>query len=76
MYRWLINFQLKNSPVDIRAVYVGPEDNSTDVFNKIFHDATPNKLVGLQGLDGKSAIFVRYGDIAAMRIATSEEEEE
>ena len=76
MNEWLINFQLKNSPVDIRAVYVGPEDNSTDVFNKLFEKTSPKNFIGLQGLDGKSNIIVCTSEIAAMRIARREEEED
>lgn len=74
MNKWVIYFQLKGSTVDIRAAYVGPENNPTDVFNRMFGNVSDNTFIGLDGLDGESNILVRAGEVAAMRIAPREEE--
>lgn len=74
MFEWKINICLVNSTVGLNCIYRGPENNSTDVFNRLFKDTTGNTFIGLGAKDGAN-VLVRVDQIAAMRIATFNEEE-
>lgn len=76
MNKWFVYFQLKSSNVDIRAVYIGPENDPGDVFNRMFGNASEDTFISLQDNKGTANILVRAGEVAAMRIARCEEEEE
>lgn len=68
MYKWRITILLCGTNQSLRCVYVGPEDNTTDVFNKMFAKTTPNDFIGLAGASPRSNILVRAGEISAIEI--------
>ena len=66
-YFWTIKFYMKNGDV-IQGLYVGSEESSGDVANKILN-GNDNTFNGLFGEDENHNLFVRVGEIQAIDIS-------
>ncbi len=67
MNKWFIDIYLKSGR-ELRCLYHGREDNSTDVANKLFGGKVANEVIGLANSDGRRNTFVVVGEVAAYDI--------
>ena len=67
MYRWKIEYWL-DSGAHLTGIFVGPEDDSTKVANKILA-GNPNEFFGLYGENEKHNLLVRKGSVVACDIS-------
>ena len=67
MYEWRIDYWLE-SGAHLVGKFVGPENNSTEVANKILA-GNPNTFFGLYGDDEKHNLLVKKGAISACDIS-------
>lgn len=68
LYKWNIDVVLKGSGVILHCVYEGVEDNTTDVYTKLFAGRGSNGVIGLSGNNGNSNVFIVCGEIASVDI--------
>ena len=67
MYEWKIDYWLKNG-VHLVGKFVGPENDTTSVANKILAGNT-NEFFGLYGEDEQHNLLVKKGAIVACDIS-------
>lgn len=68
MYKWCVDIILKGSGLTLHCLYEGIENNSGDVFEKLFAGKCASDVIGLAGESGRSITLVIAGEIAAVDI--------